>query len=166
MAEWGLAIRAALVAASLLVAGCTQKMEIARPAASDGADSAAIEAGFTTFPDMPMPVSGEVDVERTLIFGTGESWFGRLLINAPHAPGDMFAFYREGLPGFGWREITAIRAAVSVLTYARDERVATIQIRARTIRGSEVTVTVSPHGAPTAAPAGTGSPRGPVETIR
>jgi len=163
MAKWGLAIRAAAIAASLVVAGCAQKMEIARPAANG--DSAAVEAGFTTFPDMPMPAGGEIDVERTLIFGTGESWFGRMLINAPHAAGDMFTFYREGLPGFGWREITAVRAAVSVLTYARDERVATIQIRARAIRGSEVTVTVSPHGAPAAAPAAT-APRAPVETLR
>ena len=164
MAKRGAAIRAALIAASLIVAGCTQKMEIARPAS--GGDAGGAVTGFTTFPDMPMPVGGDIDVERTLIFGTGEAWFGRMVINTPHGTGDMFTFYREGLPGFGWQEVTSVRAAVSVLTYVRAERVATIQIQARTIRGSDISVTVSPHGAPATAPTGTVPPRTPVETIR
>ncbi len=53
-----------------------------------------------------------------------------------------------------------MRAAVSVLTYSRQDRVATIQIQGRTLRGSEVTIMVSPRGteaAPVAAPA-TGAP--------
>lgn len=166
MAKWDLAIRIALIAACLAVAGCSQKMGIAGTTGGGTTNSAGAVAGFTTFPDMPMPVAGEIDVERTLIFGTGESWFGRLVINTPHSTGDMFTFYREGLPGFGWQEVTSVRAAVSVLTYVRAERVATIQVQARTIRGSEVSITVSPHGAPASMPTGTVQPRMPVETIR
>jgi hypothetical protein len=166
MAKRGWAIRAALIATSLMVAGCSQKMEIARPAGGSTGDSAGTATGFTTFPDMPMPVGGDIDVERTLIFGTGESWFGRLVINTPHSTGDMFTFYREGLPGFGWQEVTSVRAAVSVLTYVRSERVATIQVQARAIRGSEISITVSPRGAPATATSGTLQPRMPVETIR
>lgn len=166
MAKWGRAIRVALIAGTLIVAGCAQKMEIARPAGGDRADLSAAGTGFTTFPDMPMPVGGDIDVERTLIFGAGEAWFGRLVINTNHSTGDMFTFYREGLPGFGWQEVTSVRAAVSVLTYVRAERVATIQIQARTIRGSDVSITVSPHGAPAATPSGTVQPRMPVDTVR
>jgi len=166
MANWNLAIRAALIAACLAAAGCGQKEGIAGTTGGNANTSAGAVAGFTTFPDMPMPAAGEIDVERTLIFGTGESWFGRLVINTPHSTGDMFTFYREGLPGFGWQEVTSVRAAVSVLTYTRSERVATIQVQGRTIRGSEVSITVSPHGAPASTPTGPLQPRMPVETIR
>jgi len=166
MAKRDLAIRATLIAASLAIAGCGQTMGIAPPAGSSATNSAGAGAGFTTFPDMPMPAAGDIDVERTLIFGTGEAWFGRLVINTPHSTGDMFTFYREGLPGFGWQEVTSVRAATSVLTYTRAERVATIQVQARTIRGSEISITVSPHGAAASTPTGTVQPRMPVETIR
>ena len=159
-------IRAAAIAALLVVGACSQNMAVTPPAGgtATGSGGGAVE-GFTTFPDMPMPVKGEIDVERTLIFGTGDAWFGRLVLNTPHSTGDMFTFYREGLPGFGWKEITAVRAAVSVLTYVREERVATLQIQARTIRGAEVAITVSPHGTPVA-PAAAPQPRAPVQTIR
>lgn len=162
-------IRTVAIAALLVVGACSQKMAVTPPASGSGSGSGGgpVE-GFTTFPDMPMPSGGEIDVERTLIFGTGDAWFGRMVLNTSHNTGDMFTFYRESLPGFGWKEITAVRAAVSVLTYVRDERVATIQIQARTIRGSEVTITVSPHGVPvTPAPAAAAPmPRAPVQTVR
>ena len=52
----------------------------------------------------------------------------------------------EELPEFGWREITSIRAAISVLTFARQDRIATIQVQGATLLGSEVSITVSPQG--------------------
>lgn len=166
MAAMKSVIRSMAIAAILMVGGCSQKMAVPPPASggTSGSGGGAVE-GFTTFPDMPMPAGGEIDVERTLIFGTGDAWFGRMVLNTGHGSGDMFTFYREGLPGFGWKEITSVRAAVSVLTYARDDRVATIQIQARAIRGSEVTITVSPHGV-TVTPAAAPQPRAPVQTIR
>lgn len=159
-------IRTVVIGALLVVGACSQKMAVTPPASggTSGSGNGPVE-GFTTFPDMPMPVGGEIDVERTLIFGTGDAWFGRMVLNTSHNTGDMFTFYREGLPGFGWKEITSVRAAVSVLTYVREDRVATIQIQARTIRGAEVTITVSPHGA-LVTPAAGPQPRTPVQTIR
>ena len=157
-------IRTIAIAALLVVGACSQKMAVTPPASGGASGSGGPVEGFTTFPDMPMPVCGEIDVERTLIFGTGEAWFGRMVVNTSHNSGDMFTFYRESLPGFGWKEITAVRAAVSVLTYVREDRVATIQIQARTIRGSEVTITVSPHGAPVTPAATIQQPRAPVQT--
>ena len=48
------------------------------------------------------------------------------------------------MSGFGWREVTSVRAIISVLTYERDTRVATIQILSNQIKGTVVTVTMSP----------------------
>lgn len=145
----------ALICCGLALAACGNSVDVSQPATAAG--SAQGVAGFTTFPDMPMPSGSEIDVDGTLIFGTGDAWFGRLMIKTSHGTGEMFDFYRRGLPGFGWEEVTAVRAAVSVLTYTRQERVATIQIEGRTIRGSQISITVSPHGTPrpaaTAAPA-------------
>ncbi|MBT3361820.1 MAG: hypothetical protein HN403_19520 [Rhodospirillales bacterium] len=143
----------ALFTGIALLSGCAQKVGVSN-AVTTG-DSGPTVTGFTTFPDMPMAAGGEIDVDKTLIFGAGEGWFGRLVINASNDSGQMFNFYKESLPGFGWQEITSIRAATSVLTYSREERIATIQIEGRTLRGSEVSITVSPRGIPQGPATGT-----------
>ena len=133
-----------LLAAGLVLAACGGSVGI--PASDKKGKAPAIEAAFVRFPDMPLPVGVDFDMDRTLIFGADESWFGRLVISSSHSANDMFDFYKQKLPEFGWREITSIRAAISVLTFSRRDRVATIQVQGGTLLGSGVSITVSPQG--------------------
>ena len=114
---------------------------------SQGEPGAPIQASFTRFPDLPMPVSADLQMDQTLIFGTNDTWIGRLVIHSSHSANDMFDFYKREMTGFDWREITSVRSKTSVMTYVRGQRVATIQIEGRTLRGAAVTITVSPRGA-------------------
>jgi hypothetical protein len=139
------ALRTTLLAASLALAACAEQIGI-EPPPTEGSGQTESQMAFNRFPDMPLPVGGDISLDRTLVFGGGDTWFGRLVIEVSHGPNDMFDFYKQKLGGHGWEEITSIRAAVSVLTYSREDRVATIQIQAKALRGSEVTVTVSPKG--------------------
>lgn len=107
---------------------------------------AAPEKSFNRFPDIPIPTNATMDSKRTLVFGSNEDWYGQLGLSAKHGGDDMFDFYKQELPGFGWEEITSVRAPVSVLTYMRGERIASIQIETGNITGSKVTFTVSPRG--------------------
>jgi len=152
------ALGAAFFVGALLLSGCTQKVGVGPPPGPN--DAGQTVTGFTTFPDLPMAGGGEIDVEKTLIFGAGERWFGRLVINSANDSGEMFDFYRANLPGFGWQEITSVRAAASVLTYSREQRIATIQLQSRTLRGSEISITVSPREIPQD-PAAAATPMGP-----
>ena len=135
---------ASLLAAGLALAACGGSVGI--PASEKEGEAPAIEAAFVRFPDMPLHVGVDLDMERTLVFGADESWFGRLVISSSHSANDMFDFYKQKLPEFGWQEITSIRAAISVLTFSRQDRVATIQVQSETLHGSEAAITVSPRG--------------------
>lgn len=137
---------AAVVIAALALSACGQNVAVVSATADQTAGNTRIEAAFTQFPDLPIPEGGDVDMENTLVFGGGNFWFGRLVITTTFSPNEMFDFYANQLPSFGWDAITSLRSTVSVLTYAREDRVATIQIEKRTIRGAEVTVIVSPRG--------------------
>jgi hypothetical protein len=110
-------------------------------------DEKPTRASFARFPDLPMPVKVELNMARTLVFGTNDSWIGRLVISASHSSNDMFDFYKQEMSGFDWQEITSVRSDTSVMTYIRDERVATIQISRAPLSGANVTITVSPKGA-------------------
>ena len=37
---------------------------------------------FNRFPDLPIPPGGEIDLEKTLVFGSNEAWFGRLTVDS------------------------------------------------------------------------------------
>lgn len=164
-ARHALALSLAVAATSVLVAGCSQSIGVAAPPAGDASGQQGDSGeGFTRFPDMPLPLRSSLDLERTMVFGASEAWIGRILLTASFDPGAMFEFYRQQMPQFGWQEITSLRSAVSVLTYSRDNRVATIQIQKRTITGSEVTITVSPRGSSASTFGGATPPGGGAQT--
>ena len=133
---------------SLALGACSGQMSsIVSPDGSKDDGKTPSQASFARFPDLPMPVKAELDMAKTLVFGSNDSWIGRLVISSSHTSNDMFDFYKQEMSGFDWQEITSVRSDTSVMTYIRDERVATIQITRATLSGAKVTITVSPKGA-------------------
>ena len=112
------------------------------------------EPSFTQFKDIPIPASTSLNKDRSLVTGAQDSWIGRLDFTSFDNATEMFDFYKNNAPGFGWDEITSVRSKVSVLTYSRGERVMTVQIADRWLWGSEVELTVSPRGTQSGGPGG------------
>lgn len=139
---------ALVLAMTLALSACSGRMaQVMSPDSGQDENKAPTQASFTRFPDLPMPVKAELDMGKTLVFGTNDAWIGRMVITSSHGSNDMFDFYKQEMPGFGWQEITSVRSETSVMTYTRGERVATIQIGSATLKGAKVTITVSPKGA-------------------
>jgi hypothetical protein len=132
----------------LLLTSCGQTAGLI-PAASPDQGSegkASSTEPFAQFKDIPIPGGAEMDMERSIILGSQDTWTGRVHLQVNISATKLFEFYKLEMPGFGWKEVTSVRAAISVLTYIRDSRVATIQILANKIQGAVVTVTISPMG--------------------
>ena len=121
------------------------------PPPSDTGTSAASArntVGFAQFPDIAVPAGATMDVERSLVLGARDAWIGRLSMNTGQSPTVSYDFFLREMPKYRWEEITTVRSEISVLTFSRDGRVATIQIRKKTLGGSKIDVTVSPRGTP------------------
>ena len=103
------------------------------------------EASFAKFDDLPMPNNSKMNIEKSLLFGSQSDWFGRLNLIVNMSGAEVFDFYRFEMPNFGWKEITSIRSDISLITYERGERIATVRIDSSSTRGTEVSVTVSPR---------------------
>lgn len=86
------------------------------------------QLSFAKFKDIPIPDGSVMDMKNTVIFGSDDTWFGRLSLipNLSHA--ETFDFFRFEMPNLNWKEITNVRATSSVLSYEKDARVVTIQI--------------------------------------
>ena len=131
---------AALAVAALAASACTAPEPVGK---SSGAGSKA--AAVRGISDIPMPRGADPDVEDSLVLGNLEAWTGRLVLTTSLSAEDSFDFYRDQMGAFHWEPITSVQSEISVLTFERADRVATIQIEERTLWGSRVSITMSPR---------------------
>jgi hypothetical protein len=104
--------------------------------------------------DMPIPQGATIRPQDTLVMGAGNRWMGRITLTVPGEPQNVFAYYRDGLPGAGWSLTSSSYSKLSLLTFIKADRVATIQMQASSFGGNEVTITVTPAVTPALSPAG------------
>lgn len=104
------------------------------------------QLSFANFKDFPVPDGAQMDVDKTLIFGSESNWFGRLTFEVLRDHAATYDYFKVEMPNFGWEEVTSVRSEMSILTYTRENRVATIQLSSNNMGGSRASVTVSPKG--------------------
>lgn len=144
-----------VIALLLVLGGCAPRAVVSTSGATGANKAQKGQSSQTQFGDIPVPRGRKINVDRTVVVGT-QVWFGQLTYDTSHGAAAMFDFYGRELPKYGWRKITSVRAQTSFMTYDRENRVMTIAIQENRIRGSEVTITVSPREE-TPAPAPTGA---------
>jgi len=112
---------------------------------SSGDGGAQADRGnLTQFTDIAIPGGAKMNVDRSLVLGSQDSWTGRIYLETNQTPSTVFELYRREMPGFGWTELSIVRSARNLLTYVGDDRVATIEIVKTNITGSSVTITMVP----------------------
>lgn len=128
--------------AALALAACTQGTKLQPTSTGDKSE---IEQNFSLLTDIPIPPDSTLDIERSLILGDLDRWTGRIILNVGQSTTAAFALYQTQMPNFGWEPVMSVQADVSVLSFTRGERAATVQIEGRTLGGSTVAVTVAPR---------------------
>ncbi len=99
---------------------------------------------FSQFPDIPIPPESKMLLDESLIFGRDDRWTGRLALEISISVSAAFEFFQREMPDKQWIELTALRSDVSLLTFSRMDRVATVTIESEPLFGSHVMITVSP----------------------
>lgn len=126
--------------AALAVAACSAP----EPVEPQG-DGATQTASARTITDVAIPSGADQVFDDSLVLGGADRWTGRLVLKTELDPVDAFAFYQDRMPGLGWEPLASIQSEVSVLSFARAGRVATVQIEDRTFGGSRVSITMAPR---------------------
>lgn len=145
------------IAAALLLAGCGTSTSLPPTQAGDPQQ----QADFALLTDIPIPSGATMDNDRSLILGDKDRWTGRVVMKLWKSAPEATAFYQQQMPAFGWEPIMAATSGISVMSYVRADRAATVQIESATMWGSTVRVTVGPraNAAPTTGYGG-GAPGG------
>ncbi|MGD9535729.1 MAG: hypothetical protein AB7P52_03070 [Alphaproteobacteria bacterium] len=117
------------------------------PSSSASGGAAATTTAVRGISDVPMPSGADQVVDDSLVLGSLDRWTGRLVLETGLSPVSAFAFYRDRMPNYGWEPLASIQTDVSVLSFSRGERIATIQIESRSLLfgGSRVAITMAPR---------------------
>lgn len=92
--------------------------------------------------DIPLPRDSDIDEANSLVIGGGDRWLGRLVLKVKTNAAETYNYYFNGMPRLGWSRISAVQSKISTITFAKGDRIATLQI-AGGMGGVVVTVVVS-----------------------
>ncbi|MBX9635083.1 MAG: hypothetical protein K2X44_08895 [Magnetospirillum sp.] len=148
-----MALRSALLGLSvLLLAGCGTSTSLPQTQAGDPQKP----LDFQLLTDVPIPSGATMDNERSLILGDRDRWTGRVVMKLWKSAPEATNFYQQQMPAFGWEPIMAVTSGISVMSYVRGDRAATVHVES-TMMGSAVSVTVGPRAMGGAGAAGAAS---------
>ena len=98
-----------------------------------------------SYADIPIPLDDVLIVSESLLLNTGEQWIGRAVFRSKLNTTEAFDYFHRNMSTYGWISITSVQSEISVLTFEKANRVATVQIKKRAVSGSEIKVTVAPR---------------------
>ena len=125
--------------AALLLAGCGTTTSLPQTQAGDPQQ----QPDFGLLTDIPIPAGATMDNDRSLILGDKDRWTGRVVMKLWKSAPEAAAFYLQQMPAFGWEPIMAATSGISVMSYIRGDRAATVQVESGSMWGASVRVTVA-----------------------
>ena len=125
---------------SFLLISCTGErlVPIKGPESEDS-----VELNFAQFDDIPIPIGSTLDQQNSIIISKKQLWLGRLTFQSTKKQLEVFDFFRNELPKFGWKKLSEVQADSSLLNYVNESRIASIIIESKTLFGSIVKITVT-----------------------
>ena len=75
------------------------------------------ELSLAEFDDLPIPLNSKLDKEKSIIFSKRDGWYGRLTFNTSEKQINVYDFFRNELPKFGWKKLSEISSETSILNY-------------------------------------------------
>lgn len=126
----------------LMLAACSTGQTVVGPSGPDE-KVPADASNALQITDIALPAGAKLDAESSLIIGTGDRWFGRIVFKADTPTVQAYNHFYNAMPSFGWNLITALQAKTSILSYQRGERIALIQVESASLGGAVVTVNVT-----------------------
>lgn len=143
-----------LLALALVLTGCqniVKRPDVVRLDEASGevqtyTEAKQFESGVVqAFPDIPIPASHKIDLERSVIFTSPSQTVGKVSLVGSGDVDSLYRFFDTQMAANGWSKVNAFQSATSSLYFAKPGRFVAIIIEATAKRGSRVTINVGPE---------------------
>ena len=133
----------------------------------NGPDSTTARLGVDQLGRTPLPTGAKMRGAESLIFGVGDNWMGRAVVELPTDASSSYNFFADQFPRQGWSLVAAVRGKKNLLVFTRGDRSATIEMdEGGLLSNVLVYITISPTGTapsptPSVQPSAASVPRRP-----
>lgn len=104
------------------------------------------EAGvLKAFPDIPIPATHRIDLERSTIFTSNNQSLGKVVAEGRGDVASLYAFFQKEMPEKGWSLVNAFQSSTSSMYYAKPGKFVAIILEATGRSSSRVTLNVGPE---------------------
>lgn len=132
----------ALILLGALLVGCSST-----PTTSLEVNDNTPRVGIDQLGRTPLPVGSKIRAAESLIFGVGDNWMGRAVIEIPADSSSTYNYFADQFVKQGWNLVAAMRGKRSLLVFTRADRSATIEMDDGGLLSNVVAViTISPTG--------------------
>ena len=120
----------------------------------NGPDSTTARLGVDQLGRTPLPVGAKMRGPESLIFGVGDNWMGRAVVELPTDASASYNFFADQFPRQGWTLVAAVRGKKNLLVFTRGDRSVTIEMDEGGLLSNVVAyITISPTGTAVSQPA-------------
>ena len=78
--------------------------------------------------DFPLPSDSEIQMDNTVILGSGDLWAGQIILLSNSSPVELIKFFTESAQSSGWILGSSTISEMVLLVFNNDERIATVEI--------------------------------------
>ena len=78
--------------------------------------------------DFPLPEDSEIQMDNTVILGSGDLWAGQIVLLSESSPVELIKFFTESAKSSGWTLGSSTISEIVLLVFNNDKRIATVEI--------------------------------------
>ncbi len=78
--------------------------------------------------DFPLPSDSEIQMDNTVIMGSGDLWAGQIILLSDSSPVELIKFFTEYAQSSGWTLGSSTISEMVLLVFNNDKRIATVEI--------------------------------------
>ena len=78
--------------------------------------------------DFPLPEDSEIQMDSTVILGSGDLWAGQIILLSKSSPVELIKYFTESAKSSGWNLASSTISEKVLLVFNKNERIATIEI--------------------------------------
>ena len=78
--------------------------------------------------DFPLPSDSEIQMDNTVIMGSGDLWAGQIILLSESSPVELIKFFTESAQSSGWTLGSSTISEMALLVFNNDKRIATVEI--------------------------------------
>ncbi len=78
--------------------------------------------------DFPLPEDSEIQMDNTVILGSGDLWAGQIILLSESSPVELIKFFTASAKSSGWTLGSSTISEIVLLVFNNDKRIATVEI--------------------------------------